>query len=58
MELIKEVENFKSTGDVDENLNQLKDFQRRWTEIGHVPIKKKDEVQKKFRDSINKFLTN
>ncbi len=56
MQLIKEVENFKSAGDVDENLKQLKDFQRRWTEIGHVPIKKKDEVQKKFRDSINKLF--
>ncbi len=56
LELIKEVENFKSTGDVDKNLNRLKDFQRRWTEIGHVPIKKKDEVQKKFRDSINRLF--
>jgi hypothetical protein len=56
MQLINEVENFKSTGDVEENLKQLKDFQRRWTEIGHVPIKKKDEVQKKFRDSINKLF--
>ncbi len=56
LELIKEVETFKSTGDVDENLNRLKDFQRRWTEIGHVPIKKKDDVQKKFRDSINKLF--
>ena len=55
-ELIKEVENFKSTGDVNENLKLLKDFQRRWTEIGHVPIKKKDDVQKKFRDSINKLF--
>jgi hypothetical protein len=54
--LIEEVENFKSTGDVDENLNRLKDFQRRWTEIGHVPIKKKDDVQKKFRDSIDKLF--
>lgn len=58
MQLISEVENFKSTGNVDENLNQLKDFQRRWTEIGHVPIKKKDEVQKRFRESINALFDN
>ncbi|MFW6351500.1 MAG: DUF349 domain-containing protein [Bacteroidota bacterium] len=56
LELIKEVENFKSTGNVDENLRHLKDFQRRWTEIGHVPIKKKDEVQKRFRDTINRLF--
>jgi hypothetical protein len=55
-QLIKDVENFKSTGDVDENLKILKDFQRRWTEIGHVPIRKKDEIQKKFRDAINKLF--
>jgi hypothetical protein len=55
-QLIKDVENFKSTGDADENLKILKDFQRRWTEIGHVPIRKKDDVQKKFRDAINKLF--
>jgi hypothetical protein len=55
-QLIKDVENFKSTGDVDENLKILKDFQRRWTEIGHVPIRKKDEIQKRFRDAVNKLF--
>ncbi len=54
-QLINDVENFKSTGDVNKNLNLLKDYQRRWTEIGHVPIKKKDEVQKQFREAINKL---
>ena len=53
-QLVKEVETFKSTGDVDKNFELLKDFQRRWTEIGHVPIKKKEELQKRFRDAINK----
>ncbi|MCY1722217.1 DUF349 domain-containing protein [Prolixibacteraceae bacterium Z1-6] len=53
--LIEEVINFKSSGDVTENLNLLKDFQRRWSEIGHVPFKKKDELQSKFRDAINKL---
>lgn len=56
LQLVKEVENFKSTGDVDQNLNQLKEFQRRWTEIGHVPLKKKDEIQRNFRDAINKLF--
>ncbi len=54
--LIKEVEGFKSTGNPDENLKILKDFQRRWTEVGHVPIRKKDDIQKKFRDAINKLF--
>ncbi|MEN8117491.1 MAG: DUF349 domain-containing protein [Bacteroidota bacterium] len=54
-QLIEEVMNFKPATDVDENLNTLKDFQRRWTEIGHVPYKKKDEIQSHFRDAINKM---
>jgi len=54
--LIQEVINFKSTGDVDENLKSLRDFQRRWTEIGHVPFKRKDETQVEFRDAINKLF--
>lgn len=55
-QLIQEVENFESTGDADENLRILKDFQRRWTEIGHVPIKRKDDIQKQFREVINKLF--
>jgi hypothetical protein len=55
-DLIKEVENFKPLKDVDENLKMLKSFQRRWTEIGHVPIKKKDDVQNRFRDAINQLF--
>lgn len=54
-DLVTEVENFKSAGDVDKNLKTLKEFQRRWTEIGHVPFKKKDELQNKFREAINKL---
>jgi hypothetical protein len=55
-ELIEKVVNFKSAGDVDENLKILKEFQRQWTEIGHVPFKKKDEIQVQFRDAINKLF--
>ena len=54
--LIEQASNFKSVGNVDDNLNALKDFQRQWTEIGHVPFKKKDEVQIKFREAINKLF--
>nr|WP_319570507.1 DUF349 domain-containing protein [uncultured Draconibacterium sp.] len=55
-DLIKEVENFKPVDNVDENLESLKTFQRRWTEIGHVPFKKKDEIKVQFRDAINKLF--
>ncbi|MFW6246145.1 MAG: DUF349 domain-containing protein [Tangfeifania sp.] len=55
-QLINDVQNFTPTDDAGLNLKALKDFQRRWTEIGHVPIKKKDVVQKNFREAINRLF--
>jgi len=55
-ELIKEVASYVVTKDVDEDLKQLKEFQRRWTEIGHIPIKQKEIVLNKFRAAINKHF--
>jgi Domain of Unknown Function (DUF349). len=52
--LIQEVEAFVPSDDAEDNFQRLKDFQRRWSEIGFVPIKNKDEVQKRYRDAINK----
>ncbi len=54
-ELIAEIMNFKSSKNVEDNLKKLKEFQRRWAEIGHVPFKKKDDVQTQFREAINKL---
>jgi len=55
-DIIAELENFKPADDVNENLRLLKDIQRRWTEIGHVPFKKKDQIQNKFREVISKLF--
>ena len=55
-QLIKDVQSFEPKDNADENLNALKDFQRRWMEIGHVPIKKKDAIQKNYREAINKLF--
>ncbi len=54
--LIAEVEAFKPGSDVSESLMALREFQRRWTEIGHVPMKEKDVLQNKFRIAINKHF--
>jgi hypothetical protein len=51
--LIKEVKDYKVTKNVDKDLEALKEFQRRWTEIGHVPFKQKNEVLREFRYAIN-----
>lgn len=54
--LIEEVEAFVPDEDVSESLKVLREFQRRWTEIGHVPMKEKDNVQNRFRTAINKHF--
>lgn len=51
--LIAEVKAFELTGDDSADLDKLKDFQRRFTEIGHVPFRDKDAIQNEFRDSVN-----
>ncbi|MEA3443670.1 MAG: DUF349 domain-containing protein [Bacteroidota bacterium] len=52
-ELIEKLKNFKQLENVEENINQLKDYQKEWTEIGHVPFKLKDKIQKDFREAVN-----
>ena len=54
--LISEVESFEFSEDKKENLNVIKDFQRKFTEIGHVPFKEKEHVHNDFRTAINKQL--
>jgi Domain of Unknown Function (DUF349). len=55
-ELLEEVKEFALTGDDGADLDKLKDFQRRFTEIGHVPFKEKDAIQNEFREVINKHF--
>ncbi len=54
--LIEDVKNFKFTGKVEADLKALRDYQRLWTEIGHVPIKYKNDIQTLFREAINKHF--
>ncbi len=53
LELIEKVINHKYTEDNNLNLKTLKDYQREWMEIGHVPIRQKDKVQAAFRKVID-----
>jgi len=55
-ELIKKVAEYEFTDDKSKNLETLKEFQREWMEIGHVPIREKDKLQNQFREVINKRL--
>jgi len=55
-ELLEEVKQFSLSGDDGADLDKLKEFQRRFTDIGHVPFKDKDVIQNDFRDVINKHF--
>ncbi len=53
-ELILEIEEFQNMDNAEDCLQKLKEFQRRWAEIGFVPIKDKDEIHEKYRQAINR----
>ena len=56
LDLIKNLKEFQFGLDKSENLNLLKNFQREWTDIGHIPIKEKDKLQNEFRTIVNEHL--
>jgi len=56
--IIEEVKSFEPSDNAEENFKLLQDFQHRWTEIGHVPIKEKDRVNQEFRNHINQYFDN
>ena len=35
----------------------IREFQRRWSEIGYVPIKRKEELQKRYKQAVDKLFT-
>jgi hypothetical protein len=57
-ELIAEIESFQPDDNPETSFQKLKEFQRRWSEIGFVPIKLKEEIQNKYREAINKQFEN
>ncbi len=56
LDLIQRLKDFQFSEDKNQNLDTLKNFQREWTEIGHIPIKEKDRLQNEFRGIINEHL--
>lgn len=52
--LIEELEGFDPGEDLKAGFERLKDIQKRWTETGYVPINKKDEIARRYKDALNK----
>lgn len=51
--LIDKIKTFDLGEDTKANVKQLNAFKKEWSEIGHVPIKEKDNVYNEFRNAIN-----
>lgn len=54
--LIDAIKSFKNDDDNEETFRQLQEYQRKFSEIGHVPFKEKDRVNQEFRNEINKHF--
>ena len=52
--LIEQIKNFEQSKNPKDSFEQLKEFQRQWSEIGFVPLKHKKTIQDEYRDAINK----
>ncbi|MDR3183966.1 MAG: DUF349 domain-containing protein [Prevotellaceae bacterium] len=52
--IIAEIEAFTPSGNAENDLTALQDFQRRWTGIGFVPFKEKERIQNTYRVAIDK----
>lgn len=46
--LIEEIKAYKVGDTKEEDIKAMREFQSRWLEIGYVPIKEKDKIQKEF----------
>ena len=51
--LIEEIKAFQLTSSRNENMDAIKAFQKRWIEIGFVPMKHKDSINKEYRELID-----
>ncbi len=56
IKLIGEIEAYKFGDNLDENFSNLQKFQRRWSEIGFVPLKEKENISQKYRNTVNKLF--
>ncbi|MBN2236077.1 MAG: DUF349 domain-containing protein, partial [Bacteroidales bacterium] len=54
--LIEEIKTAKFTDDKAGNLNLVKALQRRWMEIGNVPRKDMDKLNKAYREAIDQQM--
>jgi len=52
--ILSEIDAFDPGEDMKAGFEMLKDIQRRWTEIGYVPFNRKEEIARRYKESLNK----
>lgn len=55
-DLITKIQEYAISKEKHINLDALKTFQRQWMEIGHVPMKVKDQLQVQYRKAIDSLF--
>jgi hypothetical protein len=51
--LIEEIKNYKQEDNLEKSISDLKSFQAHWSEIGFVPLQKKEEITRAYREAID-----
>ena len=51
--LIEEIKSYELKPNRNENMDAIKAFQKRWIEIGHVPMKHKDSINTEYRQAVD-----
>jgi len=52
-ELIEQIKHFTHSDNTNQSFEQLKEFQRQWSNIGFVPFKYIKKIQEEYREAIN-----
>lgn len=54
--LVEEISSYNVVSDKNVNLAALRDFQKRWIEIGFVPFKEKEQIQNDYRKAVDSLI--
>ncbi|MRR21673.1 DUF349 domain-containing protein [bacterium] len=52
--ILQELDAFDPGEDMKAGFEKLKDIQKRWTEIGYVPFNRKEEIARRYKESLNR----
>ena len=55
-ELLESIKAFQPGLNRNENMDTIKEFQKQWIEIGHVPMKHKESINKEYRSLIDNLF--